>query len=392
MISKYGLRTGAVLLASVLALAACGYNPKQIDIKPKDEPVYNYTQSSGLLECVGSLVDRDDVSSLDVYISNIPDHTVPTIEAGFLTKNAVMMVTTAIDRLGTQKVNVVGRDGGMKGRHQVQILGAFTELNRTTESGALSGESVFPGGVKLDFGGDKNVNHIALDLSMSERNRIVPGTSTSVAIQIHGNSGNATLTYDEGGDFAAIGALGFTAQEGFHAAERLLVETSVALMLSKYYDIDIRNCLHETGKLDAQRPVNAYDRAVFETVSDDRPVMPVMSVTNPYVSPLAAQERGYQSSSSRPSAPPETSQFGHSDNVLQIDNSPFYGGGVGGAQSFTMQDRLDFKSLTEEDRKLPQANGYVYIPRDGKKKYLLQQPDMDQGTDSTGYSGIYNPE
>ena len=65
----------------------------------------------------------------------------------------------------TDKVAVVGKDGARKGRRQVQILGSFTELNRTTGSGALSGDAIFPGGIELSVGTDKNYNHIALDLA-----------------------------------------------------------------------------------------------------------------------------------------------------------------------------------------------------------------------------------
>ena len=197
------------LMASVCVLVGCAGSRIDYDVKPKSEPVYNFTQSSKVLACLGHKIDVTPNPSIDVYITDIPDipdHTIPSIETGFLTKNAVMMVTTALDRLGTRKIAVIGKNGALKDRRQVQVLGSFTELNRTVGSQALSAEAVFPAGLELDIGGDKNANHIALDLAMSERNRIIPNTATSVSIQAHGNSGNATLTYDEGEEYAAPGA------------------------------------------------------------------------------------------------------------------------------------------------------------------------------------------
>jgi hypothetical protein len=394
---KSNIFNAAVITLSLL-VSACGFNPKQIDVKPKDEPVYNFTQSSTLLQCVGAHINYRNVSAVDVYVSNIPDHTVPTIETGFLTKNAVMMVTTAVDRLHTDKVAVVGQNGGLEDRRQIQIIGSFTELNRTTKSNAISGQAVFPGGVELELGGDQNFNHIALDLSMSENNRIVPGTSTSVAIQIHGNSGDVTLTYDEGRDFAAIGALGFTAQEGFHAAQRLLIETSVALMMSKYFDIDVRNCLNETKKPDISAPVNSYDRAVFGNYEDNvyvpfAPMSAVPMVHAP-VMPLAAPQpmiidRNVYHHGAAPMAPSYPPQDPNGP-VLLIDEAPFYGG-TGMDSSFNAQDAVDFNSFAVPRRELPQTNGYVYIPRNGKKQYLLEQPEEYQSNVPTGYSGVYQP-
>lgn len=244
-------------------LAACGNNVMGVDVKPQHEPEYNLTQSSRLLACVGGLINYSQGPGVDFFISDIPDHTTPVIEQGFLTKNAIMMVTTAVDRINSPKVAVIGKDGGNKKRRQVQILGAFTELNRTTQSNALSGEVLIPGGFEIDLGHDRNFNHIALDLALAEDNRIVPGTSTSVSIQIFGNSGDMQITFDDGGEFAASGGYGYSGQEGFHSAQRLLIETSVALMVSRYYNVDISACLAHVKKRQDIRPPHSYDAPVF---------------------------------------------------------------------------------------------------------------------------------
>jgi len=248
-----------------LLLLGCAANPLETKVKPKNEPTYNFTQSSQVLSCVGHFINISNKPSVDIFISSIPDHTIPTIETGFLTKNAIMMVNTAFDRLQTESVGIVGKDGGLKDRLQVQVLGAFTELNRTMKSSAASGEVVIPGGFELEFGGDQSYNHIALDLALSFKNRIVPGTSTSVSIQIDGGSGDITLSYDEGDEFAAIGALGFTGQEGFHSAQRLLVETAVAIMMARFYSLDITQCWNKTKKPDHTSPIFDYDYPVFDS-------------------------------------------------------------------------------------------------------------------------------
>lgn len=248
----------------------CAAHPLQTKVKPKNEPTYNFTQSSQVLACVGNFINLGNKPPVDIYISSIPDHTIPTIETGFLTKNSIMMVNTAFDRLQTESVGIVGKDGGLKDRLQVQVLGAFTELNRTTRSSAASGEVVIPGGFELEFGNDQSYNHIALDLALSYKNRIVPGTSTSVSIQIDGGSGDITLSYDEGDEFAAIGALGFSGQEGFHSAQRLLVETSVAIMMARFYSLDIRQCWNKTKKPSHESPIFDYDYPVFDVKDIDQ--------------------------------------------------------------------------------------------------------------------------
>lgn len=251
------------VVTALLSTTACAALPDAAEFKPRQEPYYNMTQSSQVLECVGAMIDYSPGPGVDVYISDIPDHTIPSIEAGFLTKNAVMMVTTAIDRLNTEKVQVVGRNGADPRRRQVQLIGSFTELNRTTASDALSGEVVLPGGFSFDLGHDENYNHIALDMALSEFNRVIPHTGTSVSVQIHGSNGDVTVTYDKGSDFAANVGGGFTAQEGFHAAQRLLVETSVAMMMSKYYGVNIANCLQRAKSPEAKPMTARYDRPVF---------------------------------------------------------------------------------------------------------------------------------
>lgn len=257
-------KISALLVFAALMSGACTKSPFNVDVKPVHEPMYNFTQSSDVLACVGDFIDARELPPVDMYVANIPDHTTPTIEGGFLTKNAVMMVTTAVDRLGTPRVAVVGADGALPGRRQVQILGAFTELNRTIQSNALSGETVIPGGFEFELGRDNTINHIALDLALSEANRIVSGTATSVSIHIFGNGGDATLTYDEGDEFAIVGALGFTAQEGFHSASRLLVETAVAVMVARYYGLDVTDCFTRNKRSHARRQNTSFDAPVFD--------------------------------------------------------------------------------------------------------------------------------
>ncbi len=249
----------------LLVLTSCSIleNPLTVDMKPKHEPMYNFTQSSALLGCVGKRIDDAPFGSIDVYISTIPDHTTPPIVSGFLTKDAVMMVTTALGRLNTNKVAIVGKNGGVKGRRQVQILGAFTELNRTVQSSAISSEAILPGGIEIGAGRDSNVNHIALDLAMSERNRIIPNSPTSVSVHILGSNGDVNITYDDGGDFAVVGAVGYSRQEGFHSASRLLIETSVAIMMANFYELDIKNCLQKNKRRDAAVQQTPYDKPVF---------------------------------------------------------------------------------------------------------------------------------
>lgn len=293
-----------------------------------------------MLACLGRKIDASREHPIDAYISNIPDHTTPTIEGGFLTKNSVMMVTTALSRMKTSKVAVIGKGGALQNRRQIQILGSFTELNRTTQSSALSSESILPGGFEISLGSDSNANHIALDLAMSEQNRIVPNTATSVSVQIHGNSGNATLSYDEGEDFAAIGAIGFTGQEGFHSGQRLLIETSVALMMSKYFDVDIRSCLNANKKSENPDIKTDYDSPIF-------------------------QHKTVENFAPAPAMHPQT---------LSSNNDLYSEDGVFADTSL---------------RKLPVTQGgQVVLPRQNQRQYLRAQPEEFVQNRASQYAGV----
>lgn len=352
--AKYSILKSIVCVS---LLSACGHMPGSHDIKPKQEPVYNFTQSSKVLSCLGNKIDRTSDKPIDVYVSNIPDHTIPSIESGFLTKNAVMMVTTALDRLDTDKVAVIGKNGAMRDRRQVQILGSFTELNRTVQSSALSSEAVFPGGIELEFGTDKNTNHIALDLAMSEYNRIIPKTATSVSIQIRGNSGDATLTYDEGDDFAAIGAIGFTGQEGFHSGQRLLIETSVALMMSKYFNVDIRSCL-QSNKREKQSPIDTeYDEPVFPN-EENNEVKPQPVATNTELKRTR----------------PELTQ-----EQKQIKQQPIYVAPKAPAEPF----------YEETAPTLQKQSGVYVMPKGSPNRFIrTQPPEYNSAPSQDGYSGV----
>ena len=388
--SLFSLKNKA-LMASVCVLVGCAGSRIDYDVKPKSEPVYNFTQSSKVLACLGHKIDITPNPSIDVYITDIPDHTIPSIESGFLTKNAVMMVTTALDRLGTRKIAVIGKNGALKDRRQVQVLGSFTELNRTVDSQALSAEAVFPAGLELDIGGDKNANHIALDLAMSERNRIIPNTATSVSIQVHGNSGNATLTYDEGEEYAAIGAIGFTGQEGFHSAQRLLIETSVALMMAKYYDVDIRDCLHSNRRENAPEISTEYDEPVFEELPIPEevvvvappvvvgtvppPVMPVVPPTpaavasSPVVAPVPqAVMPAVPNVVAAPVVPPLVEPVAIAPPVAAQVYDPYY-------------PRMQPGRLLEQE-------GLIVLPVRSGPRFLRAQPPEYAAPSNQPYSGV----
>ena len=46
---RFAMSRNYFLLLIVLCVSACGYNPYELDIKPRQEPMYNFTQSSTLL-------------------------------------------------------------------------------------------------------------------------------------------------------------------------------------------------------------------------------------------------------------------------------------------------------------------------------------------------------
>ena len=367
-------------LSCVVFLTACGHSPIDYNVKPRQEPVYNFTQSSKVLSCLGEKIDRTDKTPIDVYISDIPDHTTSSIESGFLTKNAVMMVTTALDRLNTEQVAVIGKNGAMRSRKQVQILGSFTELNRTIQSRALSSEAVFPGGFELELGADKSANHIALDLAMSEQNRIIPKTATSVSVQIHGNSGDATITYDEGDDFAAIGAIGFSGQEGFHSGQRLLIETSVALMMSKYFQVDIRSCLKSSQREKAPKINTDFDAPVFDRAelasleaAQEAAASPQSVAVDTGAKPMALQARQV---SETPAAPQQRS-YPRRQKPQMIAPAPEPDLGID-----------DNAYAIEEPKQLPQENGVVVLPTPSGPRYLRAQPREYVQSNNENFSGI----
>jgi hypothetical protein len=213
-------------------------------------PRFNVTNATTLLSCIGSLIDQSDQPSTDFLIGSIRDQTKPLEVPGLLATDNTMMTSIALDRMQTKKVNVVGPQGVNKQGRVIQLVGAFTELNRTLSSNAL-GVSGRISDYELEFGTDDEWNHIAFDMALTQNGRVINGMTTSVSIIVAGNSGDGNVNVQPNNDSSAVISFGYRNKEGIHSAQRLLIETSAAVLIARLYNVDSTECFKKAYKEDA---------------------------------------------------------------------------------------------------------------------------------------------
>ena len=213
----------------------------------KEDPHFNTTRASEVLACIGEEVDKSPLSPMDLIVSGVRDQTKPIEVPGLLATDNTMMTTVAVDRLNTEKVSVIGSNGAVKGRPAYQLVGAFTELNRTYNSTALGGAARI-GNLELDLSNDKEWNHVALDLGLTHNSRLVHGMTVSVNISLQNNNSDGNLTVTPGSSNSGVIAVGFRTKEGIHAAQRLLIETAISVLIAKLYEVDASACFKKVYK------------------------------------------------------------------------------------------------------------------------------------------------
>ncbi|HEY1097006.1 MAG TPA: hypothetical protein VGF14_07170 [Alphaproteobacteria bacterium] len=237
-----------VLFLSCFSLTACQYIPDGFGKKDprsnlfaKEDPHFNTTRASDVLACIGHQIDNSPLPGIDLIVSGVRDQTKPIEVPGLLATDNTMMATVAVDRLNTDKVSVIGSNGMINGRPAYQLVGAFTELNRTYNSTALGGAARI-GNIELDLGNDREWNHVALDLGLTHNSRLVNGMTVSVNISLQNNNVDGNMTVTPGSSNSAVIAVGFRTKEGIHAAQRLLIETAIGVMMAKLYEVDASPC------------------------------------------------------------------------------------------------------------------------------------------------------
>ncbi len=243
-----------LILVLCLSQTACsmlpnGFNDKdpRANLFAKEDPHFNTTRASNVLACIGDAINKSDAPDMDLIVSGVRDQTKPVEVPGLLATDNTMMATVAVDRLNTNKITVIGSSGAVKDRPTYQLVGAFTELNRTYNSTALGGSARL-GAFEFDMGNDAEWNHIALDLGLTRNGRLVNGMTVSVSISLQNNNRDGNLSVSPGSTNSGVIAIGFRTKEGIHAAQRLLVETATAVLIAKLYHINASNCFEQVYK------------------------------------------------------------------------------------------------------------------------------------------------
>ncbi len=233
-----------LFLPLTLIIGGCSIAAKERESSlyfPQKDPVANITNFTPVLACVGQKINESPIPGIDIYISPIPDDTTPFDMSGSLVKDATMMATTAFDRFGTNKISVVGQNVQNSNRAHIQLVSSFTELNKTTRSKA-HGFGFSIGDFSADFGKDETWDHVAMDLALTQNGRLISGKTASVAISVLGENGEGNIRVGNS-DYQATVSLGTRGQEGLHAAQRVLIELGLAVIMSHLYQVDYQDCL-----------------------------------------------------------------------------------------------------------------------------------------------------
>ncbi len=256
-----------VLVSQLLLLNACstgyfGSDPRE-QLGHEQEPRFNYTDATDFLACIGTKIDESDLPATDIVVSVLGDNTKPYDLPGLLATENTTMATLALDRMSTRKVTPVGSSGILEEREIFQLVGAFSEFNRTYHSMA-AGVGARLGNYEFELSADNEWNHIALDLMLTRENRLVHGMSVSVAISVNGESADGDLTIDPSDTKSIAIAFGTNGKEGIHSAQRLLVEVSTGVLIAKLYEIDPADCIKNKYRKDR----NVEESDIIETLSD----------------------------------------------------------------------------------------------------------------------------
>ncbi|MFZ4761873.1 MAG: hypothetical protein ACOYK8_03565 [Alphaproteobacteria bacterium] len=232
----------------VALLTGCvGKRPGKTDIWPSAPATINKTSISTGLSCLGRLIEQTPDKQLDVFVATIGDDTIPVDVAGLLARDTTMMATTAVDRLGTSKITVVGRGAHLPENDLVQLVGGFTELNRTVSSRAYGGAARF-GNYEFNLGADETWNTIGLDLALTKGGRLLSGGTVSLSVTVEGENGDSNVLINPSKNKSFSLSSGYKAQEGIHAAQRLLIELGVATLFASHYGIDASICFSDLAK------------------------------------------------------------------------------------------------------------------------------------------------
>lgn len=249
MINVKKLLQTTAILSTVTVLCSCSLlnfskmNPKE-NISPDAYPHFNVTDVTQVLTCIGQEIDKSPFPATDFIIGSVRDQTKPIDVPGLLATDNTMMMTLALDRFGSKKVSVTSQKGYNKKHNLIQLAGAFTELNRTTRTNAIGGSARISD-YEFDLGADTEWNHIAFDLALTQLNRVVNGMTVSVSISVAGDSGDGNVLIQPNDSSSAAIAFGYRNKEGIHAAQRLLIETSLAYLVSKLYQVDPSTCFNQ---------------------------------------------------------------------------------------------------------------------------------------------------
>ena len=248
-------------LICIFFLQSCSvsYHEDGRQIRPERKARYNMTDATVFLQCVGGLIDKSPNPGTDFFIARLRDQTRPFDTVGLLALETTMMASIAMDRLGTPKIRVVG--GSVEGMPEpVQLIGAFTELNRTITSGALGGALRLDDIAEIDLSADQEWNNIALDMALVYNTVMLNGMTASVNISVEGDSGDGNFIIAPGEEYSGVISMGYRGREGIHAAQRLLIETAIGILMGKFYDVDMTQCIGEAGRLQNDHKLYAKDQ------------------------------------------------------------------------------------------------------------------------------------
>lgn len=197
------------------------------------------------LSCLGQRIDRSARPSVEVYVDNIRDLTVPgEFRDRRLSGGGKWWFITALQKLDAKKIRVVTQDGSkadLRNPSHLVLSGAWTQddLELGRQEGGI--QTWVPRGM-FNLGARRSFDVIAGDFVSSRSGQVTHAAAISVVVSssragmnLEVEDGNRTLSLD------------FSQQsnDGPQFAQRRIAEAAVMVHMARAFGVDYRPCIAE---------------------------------------------------------------------------------------------------------------------------------------------------
>lgn len=250
--------TTTAVAAAVAALFLGGCTTLGDQARPVSQVTDVQTDYSLGLSCLGRQIDRSTRPSIEVYVDNIRDLTVPAeFRDRRLSSGGKWWFITALQKIDARKVKVVTADSGKadpRNPSHLVLSGAWTQDDLAVGRQDTGIKAVLPK-FMLDLGARRSFDVIAGDFVSSRAGRVTHAAAISVLVsstragmnlQVEDGDRNLSLDFSQ------------RTNEGPQFAQRRIAEAAVMVQMARAFEVDYRPCIDQSTRVN---PVASDNKA-----------------------------------------------------------------------------------------------------------------------------------